>query len=213
MAPYHFRVRWLSFPALGALFLSCSAPSSSNPANESEAPRLPTGARLDPAGRSTNLGSLPLAIVPTPDGNHFVVLLNGYSRQGIQIIDRGTGEVTQTITQPATFIGITFSPDGKRLYVSGGNDDVITVYDWLGATAKKADTIALAKKKSRGSGTRYPAGLATSPDGKTLYVAENLGDSLAVVDVASGKVRQRLATEPYPYGVSVTPDGTVFVSA
>ena len=43
-------------------------------------------------------------------------------------------------------------------------------------------------------------------------VAENLADSLAVVDLASGRVTQRLATGPYPYTVAVAPEGTVFVS-
>jgi DNA-binding beta-propeller fold protein YncE len=43
--------------------------------------------------------------------------------------------------------------------------------------------------------------------------AENLGDSLAVVDLQSGRVVQRLATERYPYGVAVASDGAVFVSA
>ena len=61
--------------------------------------------------------------------------------------------------------------------------------------------------------TRYPAGIAISRDGRTLYAAENLGDSLAVVDLAARRVVQRLATERYPYGVVAGPDGTVYVSA
>jgi hypothetical protein len=44
-------------------------------------------------------------------------------------------------------------------------------------------------------------------------VAENLTDSLAVIDLASGRVVQRLPTGRYPYGVVVAPDGSVFVSA
>jgi YVTN family beta-propeller protein len=52
-----------------------------------------------------------------------------------------------------------------------------------------------------------------SRDGTRLYVAENLFDSVAVVDVASKRVVQRFATERYPYGVAVAPDGRVFVSA
>jgi len=46
-----------------------------------------------------------------------------------------------------------------------------------------------------------------------LYVAENLADSLAVIDVASGKVVQRVATGRYPYDVVVDAAGNVYVSA
>jgi sugar lactone lactonase YvrE len=70
----------------------------------------------------------------------------------------------------------------------------------------------LAVKEKGKSGTRYPAGIAISRDGRTLYAAENLGDSLAVVDLASRRVVQRLATGRYPYGVVTGSDGTVYVS-
>ncbi|MGH7624728.1 MAG: bifunctional YncE family protein/alkaline phosphatase family protein, partial [Gemmatimonadaceae bacterium] len=74
-------------------------------------------------------------------------------------------------------------------------------------------SIVLAPRRARQSGRRYPAGLALSPDGRMLYAAENLDDSLAVIDLASQRVVQRLATEAYPYGVVTAPNGTVYVSA
>src|SRR5262249_23194601 len=62
------------------------------------------------------------------------------------------------------------------------------------------------------TGSRYPAGLAVSKDGRRLYVAENVGDALAAVDVQTGDI-QRLSTDHYPYAVEVASDGSVFVSA
>jgi YVTN family beta-propeller protein len=174
--------------------------------------RLPTGARLDPAGVSYNLGSMPLAMTLSPDKNRVVVLLNGWREQGIQVVERSSGQVLQKIPLPAVFLGITFSPDGKSLYVSGGNEDVIYRFDWRDGQAALSDSIALAVKQKGKSGTRYPAGIAISRDGRTLYVAENLGDSLAVVDLAARRVVQRLATGRYPYGVVIGTDGTVYVS-
>jgi DNA-binding beta-propeller fold protein YncE len=97
--------------------------------------------------------------------------------------------------------------------VSGGNQDVIYRFDWRERTAKLADSVILAVKPEGKDGTRYPAGIAISSDGRTLYAAENLGDSLAVVDLAQRQVVQRLATERYPYGVAIAPDGTVYTSA
>ncbi|MFN2601191.1 MAG: SMP-30/gluconolactonase/LRE family protein [Gemmatimonadaceae bacterium] len=207
------RIRSLIAPLLIVVTACTASPGPSVPANTSELRRLPTGVHLDPAGRSVEVGSMPLAIALSPDGKSIVLSLNGWREQGIQVLDRGTGAVVQSLAQPAAFVGMTFSPDGKSLYASGGNEDVIYRYGWSNGRATAADTIELAKKAANRSGTRYPAGIGVSIDGKKLYVAENLADSVAVVDLASGKVTQRFATERYPYGVVVAKDGSVYVSA
>jgi YVTN family beta-propeller protein len=152
-------------------------------------------------------------MVAAPGGGQAVLLLNGYTTQGVQVIDRATGAVVQTLAQPAAFLGLVFSPDGSTLYASGGNQDVVYRYDWAAGRATLRDSLVIERKEPRRSGRRYPAGIGVSPDGARLYVAENLTDSLSVVDLASGRVTQRLATGRYPYGVVVGADGAVYVSA
>ena len=90
-----------------------------------EAHRLPTGAVLDPAGASMPLGSMPLTMRLSPGGVRIVTVLCGYREQGIQVIDPVARRVTQTLVQPAAFVGACFTPDGNRLFVSGGNRDVV----------------------------------------------------------------------------------------
>jgi len=172
---------------------------------------LPTGGTLDPVAASHAVGNFPLAAAVALDGRHVALLLCGWRQQGVQIIDRVTGEVTQTIEQPAAFIGLAFSPDGKSLYASGGNEDAIYVYHWDGVRATADGTILLGGEPKR-KGILYPAGFALSADGKRLFVAENLSDTLAVVDVKTRLVVQRVRTGLYPYTVVLTKRGDVVVS-
>ena len=175
---------------------------------------LPTGVRLDPAGEAIDLGSLPINLVLTPEKDRAVVVLSGWREQGVQVIDLKTRKVTQTLLQDGAFYGAAFSPDGQRLSVSGGNTDLLFVYAWKNGAASLENKFELAKAKTAdGTGTSYPAGLAFSPNGKFLYVAEDVGDHLAVVNAATGEITQRFSTDHYPYGVALTADGQVLVSA
>jgi YVTN family beta-propeller protein len=180
--------------------------------------RLPTGVHLDPAGPSFAVGNMPLAILPAPGAaGRFVLLLSGWREQGLQVIDTGEGagqgKVLQTLPQPGAFLGLAFSPDGKTLYTSGGDDDAVWRYDWKDGAATFRDRLELAPKEKDKGGTRFPAGLALSPDGSRLYVAENLAGTLAVLDAENGRVLQRLPVGHFPYGVAVAADGTVWASA
>jgi len=207
---------------LGVLFAvfagACQRPSAGSGSQRGDslftklALRLPTGVRLDPAAPLARVGAMPLTMRLSPEGDRVVLSLSGYAKQGIQVIDPSSGRVVQEIEQPSAFVGLTFSPDGHSLYSSGGNQDVVYRYDWTNGRATLRDSLVLAVKR-RPNGTRYPAGIALSPDGRTLYVAENIADSLAVVDVQSGTVVQRFGLERYPYDVVVDAAGTVYVSA
>lgn len=200
---------------LGLLLLAACTPAPLPEVQPSATlqPRLPTGNYLDPAGTSFTVGSMPLGVTLSPSGDRIVLLLNGWREQGVQIVDRASGSVLQTLEQPAAFIGLSFSPDGRTLYASGGNQDVVYRYDWRDGAASLRDSIILAAKPPEKPGTRYPAGLWPARDGRTLYVAENLADSLAIVDVVSDSVLQRVPAGRYPYAVVEDADGNVIVSA
>src|SRR5689334_2537437 len=135
--------------------------------------RLPTGAWLDTAGRTFGVGNMPLAMLPSPDGRYLILSLSGWREQGVQVVEAASGKVVQTIAQPSAFLGLAFSPDGRTLYASGGNEDAVFIYGWSEGRLTPADKIALAEKDPKKDGTRFPAGLAVSSDGRTLYVAEN----------------------------------------
>jgi len=193
---------------------------------------LPTGVRLDPEGRSAGVGNMPLAAVASPEGDRLVLLLCGWREEGVQVVERSTGRVLQTLPQKAAFLGLAFARDGRTLYASGGDAEVVYRYAWREGRAIPDGAVDLRQGPAAPPGARqreetddedrsaeekaprhYPAGIALSPAGDRLYAAENLGDDLAEVDLASGKVVGRLPAGRYPYAVAVGPDGAVYVSA
>jgi YVTN family beta-propeller protein len=179
--------------------------------NYSAAGALPTGRTLDPEGATRPIQALTLSMLTAP-GHRFVLVQSGWGWQGIQVIDT-LGVTRQSVEQRAAFVGAAFSPDSSSLYVSGGDRDMVYRYQWRDGTVTLADSIIIAPLDSaKAHGKSYPAGLAISRDGRWLYVAENLADKVAVVDLATKRVVQHVATGAYPYGVTVTRSGRVVVS-
>lgn len=174
------------------------------------APRLPNGLTLEPAGRTFDVGNMPLSGVVAPDGQ-FVLLLSGFREQGVQVVDPESGQVKQTLSQPSAFIGLAFSSDGKTLYASGAGQNVIYMYDWMDGSARLKGTLALTEG-AKPAHPSYPAGIALSRDNRYLFVAENVAGTFAVVDLTKGTVIGRKPAGEYPYAVAVGADGMVYVS-
>jgi len=212
-------MRRLGYLALFCVtFVACLAisPASPQPLGDSQqnfTSPLPTGVRLDPVGDFIGLGSMPLGMALAPEKDKVVVILSGWREQGIQVVDLKSMSVAQTLTQEAAFYGVAFSQDGRTVYASGGNDDSIYCYRWSDGAATFERKIVLGKQKPDKTGSRYPAGIAASRNGKFLYVAENVGDTLAVVNLETSEVVQRIPTDHYPYGVEPASNGKVYVSA
>ncbi|MEO6602491.1 MAG: hypothetical protein ABIQ16_21595, partial [Polyangiaceae bacterium] len=81
-------------------------------------------------------------------------------------------KLLQVLTPTNSHVGLVFSPDGQRLYVAGGRDDLVRIYGKTGETWSAAGTIAL-NHASLGLGLGVApnaGGLAMSKDGKTLVV-------------------------------------------
>ena len=92
---------------------------------ESKKVLLPNGWTLTPAGRSLEVGDLPLNMAVSSTKKLIAVTNNGQGIQTVQLIDTKTEKVLDNIVIPKSFYGIKFSKDEKQLYVSGGNDNWI----------------------------------------------------------------------------------------
>ena len=169
----------------------------------------PGGYRVTPAGKQTDLGNLPVNAVFFPDRRHAVVSNAGDGVQSLQVVDTATSTVRQTISYlppESVSTGLAFSPDGARLYASGGGSNKIRVFGVSGAQLTEQASIPLPATNLS------PTGLAVTPDGARLVVADQLADVATVVDVATGTTRS-IGIGNAPYGVALSKDGrTAYVT-
>jgi len=164
---------------------------------------LPNGWTLTPAGRTLRLGDLPLNIALAPSGKLAAVTNNGQSDQTIQLIDVENEIVADSIIIGKSWLGLQFSKDGKTLYASGGNDNIIIRYSVRDNKLAILDSIKL--------GEPWPekisvAGLALDDAANRLYAVTKENNSLYVVDTRSKKVISTHQLDGEGYTCLLSPD-------
>ena len=157
----------------------------------------------------------------SPDGTTLAIITSGYNElsvlnaamNGVVTVDQTqyifiynvagknkTKPVLQQVIQQANaHVGIVFSPDGKTLYATGGEDDAVYAYTSSTGTWTQSAKIALGHGGTGlglGVGTNA-SGLGISADGKTLVVANNYNDSISVIDTATNSVRFEHDLRPF----------------
>ena len=86
---------------------------------------LPNQWSLRPTGKQVEVGNFPVNVALHPQGDWAAVLHSGYGPHEVVVVDLKTASVVSRVTLPKTFYGLCFTPDGKQLLVSGGEDDVV----------------------------------------------------------------------------------------
>src|SRR5439155_18508740 len=104
-----------------------------HPAATTQATLLFNGWKISPAGAHAQIGDMPLKMVLSPDGKTLAAVCGGF-RTGLALIDVQSRQVRQFLALQRCWNGVAFSPDGKRIYVSGGNSDELFVFDHETAT-------------------------------------------------------------------------------
>jgi DNA-binding beta-propeller fold protein YncE len=159
-------------------------------------------------------------------------------------------KLRQVLDVANSFYGLAWAPNGASFYVAGGVSDAVFVFGYTGTAWAQTATIALHHPPLAnnltgigkllggflGNGLGFLAssatsGLALTPDGATLVVANIYNDSISVIDTASNTVLWEYDLRPYnttpqfsgspggesPYGVVIAPASgggfTAFVSS
>src|SRR4051794_11657994 len=137
----------------------------------------------------------------SPDGKTLLILTSGFNRNfgsdGKAIPERSneyvfvydvSGDVPakrQVIRVANSFLGIAWAPAGDRFFVSGGKDDNVQEFTGGAGAFKPGRTFPLGHKAGVGLMVKpVAAGLAVSPDGKRLLVANVQNESVSLIDLA-----------------------------
>ncbi len=184
---------------------------------------LPNGWRLTPLGTHVPTEDMVLNISPAPGGKSSVALHAGFNPHGLVVIDNKTHEAVQRIPLKSAWLGMAWSPDGRKLYVSGGNAESrrnasrapVNVFDFDGARLSPQPSATL--DESIDLGKVYWSGLAHHPT-KPILFAANRGTGpqpghIVLFDTESKKLITRIQVEVNPYDVVLTPDGSTLYTS
>jgi len=166
---------------------------------------LPNGWRIQPAGEQLEIDVGALGMALSPNGVRLAVLHCGVPKHSVMLIDAPGRRILHQLPIAKGWVGICWSSDGRRLYVSGGSDDVVRVFRV--GTARLIEEGNIPVKAENENATQFVAQVATSPDGRQLYAALMKGNGVAVIDLQERKMLRRLSVGGSPYGVAVSPDG------
>ena len=224
-------------------FLKFSAPAGNRPATTDtvidgvRAAVLPNGRLVTPAGTEVNVQApKPFGMALSPNGAMLATLNSGAAPFSLTLIGQlhGGTPLVRRIDVNASFLGVTFSPDSTRVYLSGGENGNIWVADAIagriigsvnlnGATHpldRPLDAVATPALRFKGA---FPGALALTGDGRYLFIVDQASFQVHTIDTskiktgvdAQGRIMEpdnfaaviaRTKVGRYPFGIALSSD-------
>ncbi len=156
---------------------------------------VPTGQLIRPAGDTVAFAGRPVDIALSPD--HRVVFVKNAER--LVVLDAATWKVVQNLSygdgESGSMHGLAVSSDSAAVYVTTSKKSLLE-----GGRADNGQW-QWRRRIPLGTKTVDPCGVAVAADGHAAYVAISINNTLAVVDLAAGKVTAEIPTGVCPFGV------------
>jgi YVTN family beta-propeller protein len=150
------------------------------------------------------VGTSPYGVSVSPDGS--TVYVTNCGSNNVSVINTATNTVTATI--PVAYPNcVAVSPDGSTAYVTTWNSSINTLSLINTATNAVTTTINIGYD---------PVGICVTPDGSTVYIANDSdghGNTVSVISTATNTITATIKVGSCPNFISVSPDGsTLYVS-
>jgi DNA-binding beta-propeller fold protein YncE len=169
---------------------------------------LNSGWTIRPAGEQVPVDTLPMSAAVSNDGKYLFVLNAGYNPPSVSVIDIAQKHEIGRTPLPDAWLGLNVSPRGNFVYVGGGSR--ASVYELAldpqnGTLRRSREFHAVADIKNKG--LSFIGDVAVSSDAHLLYAADLHTDSIAVINLQSGRLIARWKSGRRPYRLLIPPGG------
>ena len=178
--------------------------------NEAGTSILPSGRFLTPAGQFIRITNDPFGMAVSPDGKKSVTLHNGVFTI-VDLHSMGTIRVPsydKKIKSPlshGSYLGVAFSKDSKTVYLSGGDNGTVIIYDIQSLT--RLDSISL---DGVADGKKYvdsfTSDLVLNEPDNELLVLDRANFRMVRIDLATKKISASIPVGRQPFGLALSPD-------
>ncbi len=186
--------------------------------NRSGTTIIPNGRQLTPRGQQIEVAPHPYGLTLSPDGSVAVTANSGVRPFSISIIRDVTGKSPSVQQVPegartdrgilaAVFMGLAISPDNQKLYVGGGQEGKVFVFD-LSTGEKLGEIVCDTAFNKIEYEDSYIGDLVLSKNGNTLFAVDQTNFRIVAINTQTEKVAASIPVGRYPFGITLSPDET-----
>ncbi|MDA3860536.1 MAG: hypothetical protein PF445_04865 [Melioribacteraceae bacterium] len=176
---------------------------------------IPNGRKITPIGKQIKVAPHPYGLVVSPDGSMIVTANSGIKPFSVSIIKNLDTDEPTVIQIPdsssdegileAVYMGLAISPDNNKLFVAGGQEGVIYIFD-LNTYKKLGEIDCKADRAGRDVKHSYIGDMVLSSDGNTLYVLDQVQFEMLMINTDKMKIKKTVKVGRYPFGITLSPD-------
>ncbi len=171
---------------------------------------LPSGRFITPAGQTIRITHDPFGMAISPDGKKAVTLHNGVFTiiDLLSLANTRVPSYDKKIASPlsnGSFLGVAFSPDSKTIFLSGGDNGAVIIYDIV--SMLRLDSISLnGKINGEDFDDSFTSDLLLNESKNELLVLDRGNFRLVRIDLTTKKITASVPSGRQPFGLALSPD-------